>query len=153
MTEQFLDPQRQLFLEHYCNPKKDTFSNAYLSAKAAGYSENYAKNILYVLPDWLTDRVGDMKRLRRAERLLDKIMDHEHVDEQGKIDSALVGNQIKAVTLVLKGIGKSKYSERSEITGKDGGPIQTEDLSELSDEELDRLIKESKGGESKEGES
>lgn len=44
---------------------------------------------------------------------------------------------------------KDEFSDRQEHTGKDGGAIQYEDLSEMSDEQLDELIKEGASGESK----
>jgi phage FluMu protein gp41 len=37
----------------------------------------------------------------------------------------------------------------SELTGKDGGPIQYEDISQLSDEELANLSQTSESGTSK----
>lgn len=40
------DPKQDLFLDKYLLPESDTFGNAYKSAKAAGYSENYARQIL-----------------------------------------------------------------------------------------------------------
>lgn len=41
---------------------------------------------------------------------------------------------------------RDEFSERQEHTGKEGGPIQYEDLSELTDEQLANLTKESESG-------
>lgn len=41
---------------------------------------------------------------------------------------------------------KDEFSDRVEQTGADGGPIQYEDLSQLSDEQLAKLTKESESG-------
>jgi predicted transcriptional regulator len=118
------DPRQQLFLTHYIDPKSETFSNALQSALKAGYSEEYANNITGQLPDWLSDALGDNKRLKKAEKLLDSILDMQAVDQEGKVDNALISNQVKVATLYAKGLGKAKYSERVEQTGKDGGAIE-----------------------------
>lgn len=152
--DRILDPKQEAFLAAYTSPKSETFSNAKQSALKAGYSESYAINIMELMPDWLSDSIGDMKRLRKAERLLDKVIDMEAVDEEGKVDNALIANQIKAATIYAKGLGKGKYSERTEHTGKDGGAIgiATLNLNELSDEQLNAILqRRSREGTSEEG--
>lgn len=116
------DPRQQLFLAGYLDPKSSTFSNAYQSAIKAGYEEEYAKTILSQDLDWLSESLGDLSRLKRAEKRLDQILDLEAVDGEGKIDNSLLANQMKAITLVAKGIGKEKYSEKvqQEHTNPDG---------------------------------
>ena len=37
---------------------------------------------------------------------------------------------------------KEVFSERSEVTGADGGPIQHEDVTKMSDDELQRIIED-----------
>lgn len=117
------DPRQALFLSYYIDPKSETFSNAYQSALKAGYEEEYAKVILNKDLDWLSESVKDMNLLHKAEKRLNQVLDFEPVDEEGKIDNSLLANQMKAITLVAKGIGKAKYSERSEVTGADGQPL------------------------------
>ncbi len=117
------DPRQSLFLTSYLDPKSKTFSNALQSALAAGYSQEYAENIMALLPDWLSEAIGDNELLAKAEKRLKQILDFEPVDEQGKIDSALLANQMKAINLVAKGLGKAKYSERVEQTGANGQPL------------------------------
>lgn len=117
------DPRQQLFLAYYLDPKSKTFSNAFQSALKAGYEEEYAKVILSKDLDWMSDNVKDSLLLQKAEKRLNQILDLEPVDEEGKIDNSLLANQMKAVTLVAKGIGKAKYSERQEHTGADGEDI------------------------------
>jgi len=118
------DPRQSLFLSYYIDPKSETFSNAYRSALKAGYEEEYASTILNQDLAWLSESLSDASLLNKAEKRLNQILDFEPVDEEGKIDNSLIANQMKAVTLVAKGIGKSKYSERVEQTGKDGAPLQ-----------------------------
>lgn len=117
------DPRQTLFLSYYLDPKSSTFSNAYQSAIKAGYEEEYAKVILHKDLDWLSESVKDNDLLQKAEKRLKQILDFEPVDEEGKIDNSLLANQMKAINLVAKGIGKAKYSERSEVTGADGAPL------------------------------
>lgn len=114
------DPRQSVFLVGYLDPKSPTYSNAKQSALSAGYTEEYANNILWLLPDWLSDALGDNELLKKAEKRLKQILELEPVSEDGVVDNSLLANQMKAITLVAKGLGKSKYSERQEHTGKDG---------------------------------
>jgi hypothetical protein len=123
MADTFLKPQQEKFLQYYTDPKSETFSNATQSAIKAGYSQDYADNITALMPNWLLESIGDMKMLRKAEKRLNQILDLEPVNEEGGVDNSLIANQMKAINLVAKGIGKDKYSERVEQTGKNGEPI------------------------------
>ena len=118
------DPRQSLFLQYYLDPKSKTFSNALQSGLKAGYSQEYSENIMSLLPEWLSEKIADDELLYKAEKRLKQILDFEPVDQEGKIDNSLMSNQMKAITLVAKGIGKSKYSERQELTGKDGHEIR-----------------------------
>lgn len=117
------DPRQSLFLAYYLDPKSDSFSNALQSCLKAGYSKEYGENITSIMPKWLSESIGDQELLHKAEKRLKQILDFEPVDEEGKIDNSLLANQMKAINLVAKGIGKAKYSERSEVTGADGQPL------------------------------
>ncbi len=52
--EKLLTRQQESFLSYYCDPKSETFSNAYQSAIKAKYSKEYAESITSQLPDWLS---------------------------------------------------------------------------------------------------
>lgn len=119
-NQHIVDPRQRLFLEYYLDPQSATFSNAYQSALRAGYSDEYSSTILSQEVDWLSDALRDNDLLSRAERRLRQILDFEPVDDKGRVDNPLVANQMKAITLVAKGLGKSKYSERFEHTGNGG---------------------------------
>lgn len=136
------DPRQAEFLNHYLNPNSEHFSNAYESAIAAGYSEEYAQNILSLYPKWLSESIEDLYIAKEAQSNIAKAVTGDPEDIVKTF-----GKNVKweATTLAAKGLMKGKYSERIEQTGKDGGPIQYEDLSELSDEELARLTTPSKG--------
>src|SRR3990167_1378523 len=132
----FLTPQQELFLAYYTNPKSDTFSNAYQSAIKAKYKEDYARNITAELPDWLQENLGDMTRLRKAEKNLDEVQNFNVVDEEGKVDVPLLEKRIKVDMFYAERLGKQKYSARTELTGKDGGAIEFLDK---SDDDLAKL--------------
>lgn len=130
------DPRQSLFLSYYLDPKSDTFANALQSGIRAGYTEEYSKTLMSQLPAWLSESISDQELLHKAEKRLKQILDFEPVDEEGRIDNSLLANQMKAVTLVAKGIGKNKYSERVENTGKDGGAIEFKEITGM------RIVKE-----------
>lgn len=115
MADRVLTPQQENFLAYYTDPRSETFSNATQSAVKAGYSQEYADNITSLLPDWLSESMGDSKRLKLAEKRLDQILGLEPVNDEGQVDNSLIANQMKAINLVAKGIGKSKYSERTDV--------------------------------------
>lgn len=106
-----LTPQQSLFVANYFNPKSPTFSNALQSALKAGYKQEYAENITNLMPDWLSDSIGKKKRLlMKAEKVLEATLDNTE-------DKKLAQDTAK---FIAKTVGKSDYSERTEVTGKDG---------------------------------
>jgi len=123
MSERFLTPQQELFLASYTNPKIDTFGNAYQSAIKAGFEESYALNIMSLLPDWLSESIGDMKRLRKAEKNLEEVQNLDIYDENGKPDAQIIDKRTKVDLFMAERLDKAKYSSRSEVTGKDGNAI------------------------------
>jgi len=120
MAEKILKPQQELFLSYYTNPKSETFSNALQSALKAGYSQEYAESITVKDLNWLTENIGDMKLLQKAEKVLNKTLDYEPVDSEGNIDTSLLKVQADVSKFVAETVGKNKYSKRTEVTGKDG---------------------------------
>lgn len=111
-----LTPQQQEFLKAYLDPKSPTWGNAYKSALKVGYSEEYSQNITGQMPDWLSDNISDTSMVQKATRNLDMALD-------GLLDDAEKGGkpiQMRATEFTLKGIQKTKWSDRVELTGKDG---------------------------------
>lgn len=130
--KRFLDPQKELFLSYYTNPKSETFSNAKQSALKAGYSETYSDNIMALMPEWLFDNIGDFKRLRKAEKVLDETLEintQKPVEIKGEIkmveDSSLLKIKQDTAKFVAERLNKQKYSTRIENTGKDGKELPT----------------------------
>lgn len=118
MTNQYQpDPRQAEFLSEYLNPKSENFSNAYASAIAAGYSEEYAQNITSIYPKWLSESLADTY-------LRSEIQKNINTAVTGDAESIVkeFGKNVKweATVLGAKGLLKDKYSERNELTGKDG---------------------------------
>lgn len=106
------DPRQDAFLAYYLDPKSETWGNAFKSALKAKYSKEYAENIKNIAPQWLSENMEDSRLLAKAmgnleEYLKTKKKDLQHI-------------RWNATQLTLKGLGKSKWSERRELTGKDG---------------------------------
>jgi hypothetical protein len=112
-----LNPQQQTFLKALLDPKSDTWGNFLQSALKAGYSQEYAESISYQMPNWLSENLGKTKLVIKAEKNLEMALDGLLDDpEKGKKEL-----QYKATEFTLKTQGKDRgYSERTEITGKDG---------------------------------
>lgn len=117
-----LTPQQQLFLKGYTDPKSPTFGNALQSGLNAGYSREYSESITAQMPGWLSENLGRSKMVMKAERNLDMALD-------GLLDDPEKGAKViqhKATEFVLKTQGKDLgYSERTELTGKDGKDLPT----------------------------
>lgn len=128
-----LNPQQILFLSSYTNPKSETWGNAYKSALKAGYSEEYAQTITAQMPDWLSENLGKTKLVQKAEKNLEIALEGGLDDlEKGKKEI-----QYKATEFTLKTLKKNEYSERTELTGKDGEQLIPE---QLTKEEKDKLL-------------
>lgn len=140
--ERLLTPQQELFLAEYTNPKSANFGNAYQSALKAGYSKEYSENITSELPDWLSENLGDMKRLRKAEKNLEEVQSLSVVDEKGKVDVAVATVRTKVDMFVAERLGKHKYSVRNELTGKDGESLIPSSVNEMTNDQLEQLLKE-----------
>lgn len=105
-----LDPRQINFLLYYNDPKSETYANALQSALKAGYKQEYAESITAKMPDWLAESSGRRKRmLVKAEDRLEMAIDSE--DERVATDVS---------KFIAKTVGKEHYSERTEMTGKDG---------------------------------
>src|SRR3990167_1641851 len=128
-TKELLDPRQTNFLAYFLDPKSATYSNALQSALKAGYAQEYAESMLYQLPDWLSENLGDVKRLLKAERNLDEMLDLDTVEpliQNGTLVIDEAGNLIKrnnpqllkekkeTTFFVAERLGKKKYAERKE---------------------------------------
>lgn len=135
MADRFLNPQQEEFLHNYTNPKSPTFGNALQSALKAKYGQEYAESITYQLPEWLSESLGDMKRLRKAEKNLDEVQNMDIYNEDGKPDAQLIDKRTKVDLFIAETLGKDKYSKRTDITSKGESIVfmPTEVLNKIND--------------------
>lgn len=110
-----MNPQRLLFKEYYCNPASETFNLIEESALKAGFSESYSKVLISESTgnEWVKHIIKNYKLKSKAEKNLDILLDSN--DEKVKADMT---------KFTLKTLGKDEYSERTEMTGADGEPLQ-----------------------------
>lgn len=59
-NSQVLTPRQQTYIEAYTSPASATFGNSYQSARAAGYSDQSARNFTQKRTAWMSDTVGQM---------------------------------------------------------------------------------------------
>lgn len=127
-----LNPQQAAFKENYTNPTSETFGNAYRSALAAGFSDEYAGVLTAPSKEveWVAEIVSDVKRLQKAEKVLDKTLDL--IDDKDVNKKRLAQDSAK---FVASRLGKRKYSERSELTGADGKELPIPILAKIVKQE------------------
>jgi len=124
-----LDPRQDVFLAGYLDPTSETWGNAYQSAVRAGYEESYALNIMNLMPTWLSDKLEDTGLLQQAMVNLKEFLATD--------DEKLQAIRADMTKFTFKGLQKAKWSERAELTGKDGKDLVPE---KLTDEEKDALL-------------
>lgn len=69
------DPRQAGFLTNYLDPKSETFSNALQSALKAGYTQGYGESLMAQMPTWLSEKLGDLDMLNRAEKNISDVLD------------------------------------------------------------------------------
>lgn len=119
-----LDPKQIAFLAGYTNPNSETFSNALQSALKAGYKQEYAESLTYQMPDWLSENLGNVRLLSKAEKVLEETLDMDTLDAKGNRDNQAVKIKQDSAKFVAETVGKKKYSKRQEVTGLDGADIK-----------------------------
>lgn len=116
------DPREQIMWDIYVEKLSEGIENAYESAVEAGYEDATSRQI--TVRSWFIERKAKLKRkemFSNAEKLLAKTIMYDHVDSDGKINVSLLGIQVKVSETLVKTLGKDEgYSERKELTGKDG---------------------------------
>lgn len=130
------------FLTFYTDPDSESYANAYQSARRVGYTHYYARQITQRKREgWLRSvDLQDMKRLKKAESNIDKILDTiaEEVvidktsgkpimDSEGRFlmrrDNKFLKIQADVSQFIMERLNKKKYSPRSEVTGSEGKPL------------------------------
>lgn len=121
-TPQF-DIRQKMMWDNYADPRSKTFGNALASAMKAGYAETTSRNITN--QRFFKERIRRLNMLSRAEKVLKRTLIMKTEDpETGKEQADLLRIQVDVAKHITKTLGKDDgYSERSEVTGKDGSPI------------------------------
>lgn len=115
MEDKVLNPQQQKFLSYYLDPQSETFSNARQSALRAEYTQEYAENIMSLMPKWLKENLEDSGLIAKALANLSDFIDGES-SEPGE-------RKIKwdATKFTLERLNK-KFKQSTDITSG-GKPI------------------------------
>lgn len=120
--EQVLDIRQKLCWDYYINPKSPTFGNGYKSGLKAGYTQKTSSVV--TTQDWFKKKLIRLNLLSKAEKVLNKTLDMETADDSGRQQADLLRIQNDTAKFVAKTLGKEEgYSERTELTGKDGNDI------------------------------
>jgi len=123
-----MNPQRIAFKKAYCNPESETFGNIYKSGLAAGFSDEYSKNMGSRV-EWVSSIVKDVELLSIAEENL-KMLAKQDDDIKVKAD---------ITKFLASTIGKKRFSTRQELTGGDGRDLVL-GLTEEQKEKLNNLL-------------
>lgn len=105
-----LDKRQQDFLVNYFAPESASYLNAYRSALACGYKQEYAENITSQMPKWLSEQLGYKDRIvAKAKNRLEQFIDE-------KSDKRVASDMVK---FTLKTLGKDEgFTERNETVSK-----------------------------------
>lgn len=120
--ELLFTPQQRLFLAYYCDPKSETYNKSTQSAIKAGYGREYAENITSLDLVWLKDGISE---LVGKDNLLKKARKNLEIGLEGGLDREGEAKRIQAdlTKFTLKTLDKETFSERTELTGKDGDAL------------------------------
>lgn len=117
-----MDPRQKRMWTAYVKPNSSTFGNAYASAKKAGYAELSSRRITSM--GWFKSFKRRFNLLGKAEKVLEKTLDMDTLDAEGREQADLLRVQVDSAKFVAKTLGKDEgYSERNELTGRDGEGI------------------------------
>lgn len=132
------DPREQVMWDIYVTKLANGIENAYESAKEAGYEDATARQI--TIRSWFIERKDKLRRkdmLSKAERNLNKVLDFDMINDEGKVNTPVATLVTNVSTTIVKTLGKEEYSDRTELTGKGGEQIQGNTIifSNFKDEE------------------
>lgn len=124
------NPKQRMFIEYFTNPKSETFGKIQASGIKAGYSENTASQLIDRGSPELIE--GIEEATERRARLLFKA--------ENKLETLLNADsepvQAQVAMHLTKTLGKAFYSERTEVTGANGGPITSLEIDSKAFEKI-----------------
>lgn len=115
--EKRLNEKQLKFIEYYTDVKSPTFNNCVQSGVRAGFTYSYASDLLNKGGKWITpiiDRITDEKRLRKAERNIEEVLDMDIRNGGDKVDPAILATRTKVDFYITERLDKLKYSTRTE---------------------------------------
>ena len=123
-------PQQLAFIDNYFNPESETYGKMTKSGVKAGFDEKYSENLssmglkwfeaamgLYGEDDFLKEIDEELKKMVRLETIGHVKIGDEVVAKQ---DPQLLKIKQDTLKFLAERLNKSKYSTRTELTGKDG---------------------------------
>lgn len=119
------------FLSFYLNPESETFSNVYKSALKAKYKKEYAENLTNLMPKWLSENIGNLYLITKAEQNLREFIEMNIQDpvitmigilkdKKGNIIKKDNVNKMKIKAdiskFILERLKKEKYAQKQSET-------------------------------------
>ena len=153
-----LDPRQLSMLEFYMDPKSPTFCNIRQSSIRAGFGEEYAVHVGQT--PWFQDaQITRKEMLMKAERNLNEALDLDVVEQavgafgplvEKDTGKPIMKRNVKVMELkhdaskfIASRLGKSDgYSERTEVTGKDGQSLPTPILASITMTKIENRVEE-----------
>lgn len=119
----YFDIRQEKAWGYYINPKSETYGNANQSALKAGYTKT--TSAAWAQSRFFKIKVRRLGMLNHAERVLKRTLLMNTVDDNsGKEMADLLRIKVDVAKHITKTLGKDEgYSERQEVTGKDGEQI------------------------------
>lgn len=106
-----LNPQQEAFLQAYLDPQSDTFANCTQSGLKAGFTEEYSRNLLSLMPKWLNDNLQDSGLIAKSLANLSTFIDS---DSDDTVDKRI---KWEATKFTLERLNK-KFKQKTENDGK-----------------------------------
>lgn len=97
-----LTPRQSTYLQAYADRNSASFGNAFRSALSAGYSEQTARNMNHLQPDWLSENIGQIGAVIQPEELMQQLTDVIRNEAEPTII------RLKATELAMKAYSMTK---------------------------------------------
>lgn len=131
--------QQLAFIAYYNDPHSETFGNARGSALRAGYKESYADNITMESPAWIHADVQRAAMVKKAQSNMQDIVDMPIT--KAETNPSIMKVWQDSNKFLLERLGKDDgYSARTELTGKGGKQLFSEERRIEIESTLDALL-------------
>ena len=131
-------PKQDAYHAYYTDPNSETYCNAYQSAIKAGFSDSYARSITHQSPDWMTADARRVQMLHQAEKNLQAIANWSEEDFKHNPQMYKIWQDTNK--FLSERLGKEHYSTRSEVTGKGGKQLFSEEHRQIAEQALSSLF-------------